>query len=88
MRHHTADWLARVFFFRHDDGCWCVFPPAAEQIAQFGIGKQIHIAGLQQELESLEAMPPEARVGFWSSSGTGSSRVSQASRSSSPRSAR
>src|ERR1700682_4349938 len=34
-----------------------------KQIAQFGIEKQIHIAGLQQELESLEAMPPEARVG-------------------------
>ena len=36
-----------------------------KQIAQFGIDKQIHVAGLQQELESLEAMPPEARVGLW-----------------------
>src|SRR5689334_25071626 len=36
-----------------------------KQVAQFGIGKQIHVAGLQQELESLEAMPPEARVGIW-----------------------
>ena len=36
-----------------------------KQIAQFGIEKQIHVAGLQQELESLEAMPPEARVGVW-----------------------
>ena len=36
-----------------------------KQIAQFGIAKQIHVAGLQQELESLEAMPPEARVGIW-----------------------
>jgi branched-chain amino acid transport system substrate-binding protein len=36
-----------------------------KQIAQFGLEKQIHIAGLQQELESLEAMPPEARVGIW-----------------------
>src|ERR1022692_3505825 len=36
-----------------------------KQIAQFGIDKQIHVAGLQQELESLEAMPPEARVGNW-----------------------
>jgi len=36
-----------------------------KQIAQFGIDKQIHVAGLQQELESLEAMPPEARVGVW-----------------------
>lgn len=36
-----------------------------KQIAQFGIDKQIHVVGLQQELESLEAMPPEARVGIW-----------------------
>src|SRR3974377_2246542 len=36
-----------------------------KQIAQFGIDKQIHVAGLQQELESLEGMPPEARVGNW-----------------------
>jgi branched-chain amino acid transport system substrate-binding protein len=36
-----------------------------KQIAQFGIDKQLHVAGLQQELESLEAMPPEARVGVW-----------------------
>ncbi len=36
-----------------------------KQIAQFGINKQIHVAGLQQELESLEAMPPEARIGAW-----------------------
>ena len=38
---------------------------ALKQIAQFGIDKQIHVAGLQQELELLEAMPPEARVGVW-----------------------
>jgi branched-chain amino acid transport system substrate-binding protein len=36
-----------------------------KQIAQFGIEKQIHVAGTQQELESVEAMPPEARVGVW-----------------------
>ncbi len=36
-----------------------------KQIAQFGLDKQMHVAGLQQELESLEAMPPEARVGIW-----------------------
>jgi branched-chain amino acid transport system substrate-binding protein len=36
-----------------------------KQIAQFGIAKQIHVAGLQQELESLAAMPPEARLGVW-----------------------
>src|SRR5215472_478244 len=27
--------------------------------------KQIHVAGTQQELESLEALPPEARIGVW-----------------------
>ena len=32
-----------------------------KQIVQFGIDKQIHVAGTQQELESLEALPPEAR---------------------------
>src|SRR5471030_2831731 len=32
-----------------------------KQIAQFGINKQIHVAGLQQELESLEAMRSEER---------------------------
>jgi len=36
-----------------------------KQISQFGIDKQIHVAGTQQELESVEAMPPEARVGIW-----------------------
>jgi branched-chain amino acid transport system substrate-binding protein len=36
-----------------------------KQIVQFGLNKQMHVAGLQQELESLEAMPPEARVGVW-----------------------
>jgi branched-chain amino acid transport system substrate-binding protein len=36
-----------------------------KQISQFGIDKQLHVAGTQQELESVEAMPPEARVGVW-----------------------
>ncbi len=36
-----------------------------KQIVQFGIDKQVRVAGLQQELEALEAMPPEARVGTW-----------------------
>ncbi len=38
---------------------------AMKQIVQFGIQKQIHVAGLQLELEAVEAMPPEARVGIW-----------------------
>jgi branched-chain amino acid transport system substrate-binding protein len=36
-----------------------------KQIVQFGIEKQIHVAGTQQELESLEGLPPEARIGIW-----------------------
>jgi branched-chain amino acid transport system substrate-binding protein len=36
-----------------------------KQIVQFGLNQQMHVAGLQQELESLEAMPPEARIGIW-----------------------
>ena len=36
-----------------------------KQIVQFGIDKQIHVAGTQQELESLAALPPEARIGVW-----------------------
>jgi branched-chain amino acid transport system substrate-binding protein len=36
-----------------------------KQIVQFGIDKQIHVAGTQQELESLGALPPEARIGIW-----------------------
>jgi branched-chain amino acid transport system substrate-binding protein len=36
-----------------------------KQVVQFGLNKQIHIAGTQQELESLAALPPEARIGVW-----------------------
>jgi branched-chain amino acid transport system substrate-binding protein len=36
-----------------------------KQVVQFGIDKQIHVAGTQQELESLQGLPPEARIGTW-----------------------
>ena len=36
-----------------------------KQAVQFGLHKDIHIAGAQQELEVLEALPPEARIGTW-----------------------
>jgi branched-chain amino acid transport system substrate-binding protein len=36
-----------------------------KQIVQFGINRQIAVAGTQQELESLEGLPPEARIGTW-----------------------
>ncbi|HWE75487.1 MAG TPA: ABC transporter substrate-binding protein [Stellaceae bacterium] len=36
-----------------------------KQAVQFGLDKQLHLAGMQQELEVLEGLPPEARVGTW-----------------------
>jgi branched-chain amino acid transport system substrate-binding protein len=36
-----------------------------KQSVQFGLDKQMHIAGAQQELEVLEGLPPEARIGTW-----------------------
>jgi branched-chain amino acid transport system substrate-binding protein len=36
-----------------------------KQAVQFGLDKRVHIAGAQQELEVLEGLPPEARVGTW-----------------------
>jgi len=36
-----------------------------KQAVQFGLEKRIHLAGGQQELEALEGLPPDARVGTW-----------------------
>ena len=36
-----------------------------KQAVQFGLDKKIHLAGGQQELEALEGLPPEARIGTW-----------------------
>ena len=38
---------------------------ALKQAVQFGLDKQTHIAGAQQELEVLLGLPPEARTGTW-----------------------
>jgi branched-chain amino acid transport system substrate-binding protein len=38
---------------------------ALKQAVQFGLDKRLHIAGAQQELESLEGLPPEALIGTW-----------------------
>lgn len=35
------------------------------QAVQLGLDKRIHLAGAQQELEVLESLPPEARIGTW-----------------------
>ena len=36
-----------------------------KQAVQFGLDKKVHIAGAQQELEVLEGLPPNARIGTW-----------------------
>jgi branched-chain amino acid transport system substrate-binding protein len=36
-----------------------------KQAVQFGLDKQVKIAGMQQELEVVEGLPPEARIGSW-----------------------
>jgi branched-chain amino acid transport system substrate-binding protein len=38
---------------------------ALKQAVQFGFDKKFHLGGAQQELEALEGLPPEARVGYW-----------------------
>jgi branched-chain amino acid transport system substrate-binding protein len=38
---------------------------ALKQAVQFGLDKRFHLAGANQELETLEALPPEARIGDW-----------------------
>ena len=38
---------------------------ALKQAVQFGLQNKAHLAGAQQELEPLEGLPPEARVGTW-----------------------
>ncbi len=38
---------------------------ALKQAVQFGLDKRIHLAGAQGELEPMEGLPPEARIGVW-----------------------
>jgi branched-chain amino acid transport system substrate-binding protein len=35
------------------------------RVGQFGLDKKAHLAGAHQELEPLEGLPPEARIGTW-----------------------
>jgi branched-chain amino acid transport system substrate-binding protein len=49
-----------VFLVQGDD-----MVNALKQAVQFGLDKRLHLAGAQQELESLEGLPPEARIGSW-----------------------
>jgi branched-chain amino acid transport system substrate-binding protein len=38
---------------------------AMKQAVQFGLQTKVHLAGAQQEMEPLEGLPPEARIGTW-----------------------
>lgn len=38
---------------------------ALKHAAQSGLDKKLHIAGVQQELEVLQSLPAEARIGTW-----------------------
>ncbi|HUC62991.1 MAG TPA: ABC transporter substrate-binding protein [Alphaproteobacteria bacterium] len=38
---------------------------ALKQAVQFGLDKRVHLAGAQGELEPLEGLPPDARIGTW-----------------------
>jgi len=49
-----------IFFLAGDD-----MVNALKQAVQFGLDKSLHLGGAQQELEVLEGLPPEARVGYW-----------------------
>ncbi len=38
---------------------------AMKQAVQFGLQNRVHLAGAHQEMEPLEGLPPEARIGVW-----------------------
>ena len=38
---------------------------ALKQAVQFGLQNKVHLAGAQQEMEPLEGLPPDARIGTW-----------------------
>ena len=38
---------------------------ALKQAVQFGLQNKVHLAGAQQEMEPLEGLAPEARIGVW-----------------------
>jgi len=49
-----------VFLIQGDD-----MLNALKQAVQFGLQNKVHLAGAQQEMEPLEGLPPEARIGTW-----------------------
>ena len=49
-----------VFLMQGDDAL-----NALKQAVQFGLQNKVHLAGAQVELEVLQGLPPEARIGAW-----------------------
>ena len=49
-----------IFLVQGDDAV-----AALRQAVALGLDKRIHLAGAQQELEVLEGLPPDARIGTW-----------------------
>jgi branched-chain amino acid transport system substrate-binding protein len=49
-----------IFLVQGDDAL-----NALKQAVQFGLEKKVHLAGAQVELEVIEGLPPEARIGTW-----------------------
>jgi branched-chain amino acid transport system substrate-binding protein len=49
-----------IFLVQGDDAL-----NALKQAVQFGLQNKVHLAGAQVELEVLEGLPPEARIGAW-----------------------
>lgn len=60
IKAQAADPDVIVFLTQGDD-----MINALKQAVQFGLDKRFHLAGGQQELEALEGLPPEARIGTW-----------------------
>ena len=60
IKAHAANPDAIIFLVAGDD-----MLNALKQAVQFGLQNRVHLAGAQQELEPLEGLPPEARVGTW-----------------------
>jgi branched-chain amino acid transport system substrate-binding protein len=49
-----------IFLVQGDDAV-----AALQQAVGLGLDKRVHLAGAQQELEVLESLPPDARIGTW-----------------------
>ena len=49
-----------IFLVQGDDAL-----NALKQAVQFGLQNKVHLAGAQVELEVMEGLPPEARIGAW-----------------------